>query len=127
MRIDHVIYGTTDLDAATERIERELGLQVVAGGRHDGQGTHNRFVPLGDAYLELLAIHDREEAASSPIGRILLERITGDGLIAWAVRADNVPAIAQRLGTQLVTVRRDALTAQLTGVEEARVVKGLLA
>src|SRR5215207_3455773 len=83
MRIDHVIYGTTDLDAATARIEREVGLEVVAGGRHEGQGTHNRIVPLGNAYLELLAIRDREEAASSPIGRILLERITGDGLIAW--------------------------------------------
>lgn len=119
MRIDHVIYGTTDLDAATARIERELGLEVMAGGRHEGQGTHNRIVPLGGPYLELLAICDRDEAASSPIGRILLERITGDGLIAWAVRADDVEAVARRLGTRLVTVRRDALAAQLTGVEEA--------
>jgi hypothetical protein len=119
MQIDHVIYGTTDLDAASARIETELGLPVQPGGRHVGQGTHNRIVPLGDAYLELLAIYDRKEAAASPIGRILLERITGDGLIAWAVRTDDVAAIAQRLGTELVTVRRDALTAELTGVAEA--------
>jgi hypothetical protein len=119
VQIDHVIYGTTDLDAASARIEDELGLAVHPGGRHVGQGTHNRIVPLGDAYLELLAIHDREEAAASPIGRILLERITSDGLIAWAVRGDDVAAIAHRLGTELVTVRRDALTAQLTGVAEA--------
>ena len=49
-------------------------------------------MPLGPGYLELLAICDREEAASSPIGRILLERITGDGLFAWAVSGVDVPA-----------------------------------
>jgi hypothetical protein len=36
VRIDHVIYATADLDAATARVESELGLQVQAGGRHEG-------------------------------------------------------------------------------------------
>jgi catechol 2,3-dioxygenase-like lactoylglutathione lyase family enzyme len=44
MRIDHVIYATADLDAAAQRIEDELGLVAVAGGRHDGMETHNRIV-----------------------------------------------------------------------------------
>jgi hypothetical protein len=47
VRIDHVIYGTADLDVAAVRIEAQLGLTTVAGGRHDGVGTHNRIVPLG--------------------------------------------------------------------------------
>jgi len=38
MRLDHVIYGTADLDAAQRRIEAELGLEVLPGGRHVGQG-----------------------------------------------------------------------------------------
>ncbi len=74
MRIDHVIYATGDLDAASERITRELGLEVRPGGRHEGQGTHNRIVPLGATYLELMAISDsrrrrpriRSAAACSP-------------------------------------------------------------
>ena len=56
MKFDHVIYGTADLDVASARIEAELGLEVLPGGRHVGQGSHNRIVPLGPGYVELLAI-----------------------------------------------------------------------
>ena len=120
MRIDHVIYGTVDLDVASARIEAELGLEVLPGGRHVGQGSHNRIVPLGPGYLELLAIADRAEAEASPIGRLLLDRLSDDdGLIAWAVSGVDVPAIAERLGTPLHSVSRDGMTAHVTGVEAA--------
>jgi len=120
LRIDHVIYGTADLDVASARIEAELGLEVLPGGRHVGQGSHNRIVPLGPGYLELLAIADRAEAEASPIGRLLLDRLSDDdGLIAWAVSGVDVPAIAERLGTPLHSVSRDGMTAHVTGVEAA--------
>ena len=86
------------------------------GGHHDGQGSHNQIVPLGPGYLELLAIDDPEEAAASPIGRILQEVITGDGLLAYAVFVDDI----QRFGLDASTrVSRDGLTASVAGVEEA--------
>jgi hypothetical protein len=120
LRLDHVIYGTADLDVASARIEAELGLPVLPGGRHQGQGSHNRIVPLGPGYLELLAIADRAEAEASAIGRLLLQRLANDdGLIAYAVSGVDVPAVAERLGTPLHTVRRDAMTAHVTGVETA--------
>src|SRR3954447_21944915 len=75
MRIDHVIYATRDLDAAAARIESELGLIARGGGRHDGLGTHNRIVPLGRGYLELLAIADPDDAARSPLARAVPARI----------------------------------------------------
>ena len=46
LALDHVLYATSDLDAATSS---ELGLEVRPGGVHEGQGTHNRIVPLGEA------------------------------------------------------------------------------
>ncbi len=120
MQLDHVIYGTADLDVASARIETALGLEVRPGGRHEGQGSHNRIVPLGPGYLELLAIADRAEAEASPIGRLLLERLANDdGLIAYAVSGVEVPAVAERLGTPLHTVSRDGMTAHVTGVEAA--------
>src|SRR4051794_38970453 len=119
MRLDHVIYGTQDLDVAQALIERSLGVSVQPGGHHDRQGSHNRIVPLGNAYLELMAIDDRDEAAASPIGRVLLEKITGEGFIGWAVAVNDIDATAQRLGTPLLTISRDGLFGHLTGVEEA--------
>ena len=36
MRIDDVIYGTSDLDAAAARVEAALALAAIPGGRHAG-------------------------------------------------------------------------------------------
>jgi hypothetical protein len=121
VRIDHVIYATADLDAAAARVESELGVAATGGGRHERIGTHNRIVPLGGGYLELLAVADPDEAAGSALGRALQERIAaaGEGLMGWAVAVDDVEPVAARLGTEVSTIARSGLTASLTGVAEA--------
>jgi Glyoxalase-like domain len=121
VRIDHVIYAAADLDVAAARIERELGLAARGGGRHEGLGTHNRIVPLGGGYLELLGVADPDEAARSDLGDALMARLEGDGdgLFGWAVAVDDVEPVARRLGTAITTIRRAGLTARLTGVAEA--------
>jgi hypothetical protein len=117
MRIDHAIWATSDLDAAAARFEREHGLAAAGGGRHEGMGTHNRLVPLGGGYLELLAIADPEEAAASPLGRFVDAAI--EGWMGWAVLVDDVDAVAERLGTEMTVIARAGFTARLTGVVEA--------
>jgi glyoxalase-like protein len=121
VRVDHVIYAAADLDAAAARVEAELGVPAVAGGRHEGLGTHNRIVPLGGGYLELLAVADPREAASSALGAAVQARIAaaGDGLMGWAVAVDSVEPVAARLGTAISTISRRGLSAHLTGVAEA--------
>jgi len=121
VRIDHVIYACADLDAAAARVEAELGIAAGGGGRHERIGTHNRIVPLGGGYLELLAVADPAEAAASDLGRAVQARIaaTGDGLMGWAVAVDDVEPVAARLGTAISTIARSGLTAHLTGVAEA--------
>ncbi len=121
MRIDHVIYGTSDLDAAAARMQKELELSAVPGGRHDGLGTHNRIVPVGDgSFIELLAVADPVEAASSALGTVLQAGIArGDRLLGWAVAVEDVEAVSRRLGTKLDAVGRQGRTAHLTGVREA--------
>jgi hypothetical protein len=121
MRIDHVIYATRDLGRAAKRLESALGIAAAAGGRHEGLGTHNRIVPLGGGYLELLAVCDPEEAASSVLGAALRARIEeqAEGLMGWAVAADDVEPIAARLGTSITTIARQGLSARLTGLAES--------
>ncbi len=101
VRIDHVIVASADLDAAAARLEAEHGLRASGGGRHEGLGTHNRIVPLGGGYLEILAVADAEEAARSQLGRALAASIarTGEGLMGWALAVDDVVPVAERLGT----------------------------
>jgi hypothetical protein len=121
VRIDHVIYATRDLDRAAARLESELGVAALGGGRHEGLGTHNRILPLGGGYLELLAVCDPEEAASSILGAALQTRIEqrGEGLMGWAVALDDVKPVAARLGTSITTIARQGMTARLTGIAES--------
>ena len=88
MKLDHVLIAVPDLDAEQELVS-------VEGGRHPGWGTANRIVPLGDAYLELVAVVDGVEAAGNPFGRWVAE---SSGPFAWAVRTDDLDAVAERLG-----------------------------
>jgi hypothetical protein len=121
MRIDHVILAARDLDEAAARMEREHGFRAAAGGRHQGLGTHNRVIPLANAYLELLAVADPEEAARSDLGRAVSARIerAGDGPMGWAVGVDEIEPVARLLGTEVSAISREGLTARLTGVAEA--------
>jgi catechol 2,3-dioxygenase-like lactoylglutathione lyase family enzyme len=121
VRIDHVIYATSDLDVAATWVESELGLSAVQGGRHEGHGTHNRIVPLGGGYLELMAVADPEEAAGSPMGSAVQARLAehDEGLFAWAIVVDDVGQLADRLGLPMITVAREGLSVRAAGLAEA--------
>lgn len=102
IRIDHVVYAVRDLDRAAERFRDELGLGSVAGGRHAGWGTGNRIVPLGEQYVELISVVDRDEAAGSGFGRTMLAFLEG-GDRPWTIvcRTDELDAIATRLDLEV--------------------------
>ena len=121
MRIDHVIYATQELDAASARLEADHGLVVNGGGRHAGIGTETRIVPLGGGYLELIAVVDHAEAERSALGHALARRIRerGEGLMGWVVAVGDVLAEAGRTGAELSVIERDGLRARLAGVATA--------
>ena len=111
--IDHVITVVEDLDAAGERLLDEHGLASRAGGRHPGHGTGNRIVPLGDAYLELMAVVDPEEAEDSPLGRWAIAHASDDFRIsAVCIRTDDILDAAGALGEEPL-----ALSWRLAGLE----------
>jgi hypothetical protein len=91
--IDHVVLAVEDPDAAAATLADSLGLDATGGGRHDGLGTFNRLVWLGDSYLELIGVFDRGLASRSWIGGPVLaalERGEGGGLATWAVAVDDL-------------------------------------
>ena len=67
LAIDHVIVPVHDLDVAGRipEFEAKHRATTVEGGRHPAWGTANRIIPLGDTYLELVAVEDRETAGRS--------------------------------------------------------------
>ena len=102
MQLDHVLVAVPDLAAAAADFEERYGLASVEGGRHPGWGTANRIVPLGDAYLELVAVVDEAEASESPFGSWVADALAAGHrrLLGWAVRTQELDAVAARLGLE---------------------------
>jgi hypothetical protein len=107
MWIDHVVRGVGDLEGAARLLEEGTGLGSLPGGRHPGWGTGNRIVPLGSAYIELLAVADADEAAVSPVGRAVAQAVTGgDRWLCWCVATDDLDGVTGRLGLAIDTGSR---------------------
>jgi glyoxalase-like protein len=123
--LDHVVLAVADLAAAADELETRHGLASVAGGRHPGWGTENAIVPLGDTYLELIAVADEAEAAASALGRWVRDGSGGGPRpLGWAVRTDDLDAVAERLGLAVrggsrITVEGEELHWRYAGIERA--------
>jgi hypothetical protein len=91
--IDHLVIAVAVPDDAAAQLERELGLASAGGGRHDTLGTFNRLVWLGDSYLELVGVFDRQLAERSWLGVPTLRMLElGGGLATWAIATDALAA-----------------------------------
>jgi hypothetical protein len=125
MQLDHVLIAVSDLAAAAREIEARHGLTSLEGGRHPGWGTANRIVPLGEAYLELVAVVDESEAAQSPFGRWVADAQPKLAQpLGWAVRTHELDDVAQRLGLTVEVGSRTGRDGRLVrwrvaGVEQA--------
>jgi hypothetical protein len=88
--LDHLVYGTPDVSAATEDLADRLGVRAVLGGRHDGAGTYNTLAGLGSgSYLEIIGPDpdQPEPAGPRPFGVDTLDR---PRLIGWALRCNDI-------------------------------------
>lgn len=122
MELDHVLVPLSDLSSAVSEFERRFGLVSVEGGPHARWGTANRIVPLGDTYLELIAVVDQAEAAQSAFGRWVGAARPGEPL-GWAVRTDDLEGTARRLGLPIGSGSRSTRTGvlrwRMAGLEQA--------
>jgi hypothetical protein len=123
--VDHVLLATSDLDVASRTLSDRYGLMSVQGGRHPDWGTANWIVPVGDAYLELVAVVDERAAERSAFGRWVASAVPRVFQpIGWAVRTGSLEAVAERIGLEVdegsrTTPSGQVLTWRLAGVDLA--------
>lgn len=98
--LDHLVYGTSDLEAAIDRLEHALGVRAALGGRHAAWGTRNALISLGeDTYLEILAPDPHAPEGVGP--RLFqVDRQREPRLLTWAAKGANLKQVAASARSQ---------------------------
>jgi hypothetical protein len=111
-RIDHLMWGAPDLEAAVADLQDRFGLRAVAGGVHPGRGTRNALLGLDDGiYLEIIAPDPAQPHAGFAAGLAALE---APALITFAAASGDLPRVARTLETRGYQARGPVATRRTT-------------
>ena len=104
LKVDHLVYGTPDLNQGIAEIEKLLGVRATPGGQHPGRGTHNALLGLGPTtYLEIIAPDPEQPPPKTP-RPFGIDGVKEPRLIAWAAKGNELDQLRQeaaRKGVQL--------------------------
>lgn len=95
--LDHILLGSSDLQAGIEFVEQRTGVRAAFGGVHPGRGTQNALLSLGNRrYLEIIAPDPAQPGVKIPIASNL-HSLAEPRLVGWAARPGSVTAFAEKL------------------------------
>ncbi len=95
--LDHILLGSSDLQAGMAFVESHTGVHAVFGGVHPGRGTQNALLSLGDRrYLEIIAPDPAQPDAKNPLAPEL-RSLKEPRLVGWAAHPGNLSAFAEKL------------------------------
>jgi hypothetical protein len=92
--LDHLLWGSRDLDGAVADLYERSGVRAAFGGHHPELGTQNALARLDDhTFLEIIA-----PAPALPAGGLArqLAGLTVPTMLMWAARTDDAAAVAAR-------------------------------
>jgi len=93
--LDHILLGSSDLEAGIAFVKKHTGVTAAFGGVHPRRGTRNALLSLGDRhYLEIIAPDPAQTGAPDHYG---LKRLTAPRLVGWAAHPGDLNAFAARL------------------------------
>ena len=95
-RLDHLIYGTPDIEETVDWLERQTGVRAAPGGQHLGHGTRNALMALGSTtYLEILG-PDPEQPQPDEPRWLGIDDLDAPRLLTWAATASPLVPFAEK-------------------------------
>ncbi len=105
-RVDHLVYGTPDLEDTVDWLERQTGVRAAPGGQHLKYGTRNALVALGPAtYLEILGPDPKQPEPDEPrwLG---IDDLDTPRLITWAATASPLAPLVEQAAARGIAIGR---------------------
>ena len=94
-QIDHLFYGTHNLEQSIDELEQLLGVRATFGGSHPGWGTKNYLLALGpESYLEIIGPDEEQDITPTLFG---LDKLTSPGLITWDMKSDDLEGVRTKM------------------------------
>jgi methylmalonyl-CoA/ethylmalonyl-CoA epimerase len=113
IRMSHFGVVVNDMEESTRLWTQTYGLKVVKTDRVDSEGIRNRFLSLGNSYLELLE-PDNKQDMSNAIARRLANR--GEGIYHVALVVDDLDRSYTELQKRgVVLTRREPIADEPEG------------
>lgn len=83
--LDHLVYACQRVSDGTDLIAELTGATAIAGGVHEGRGTHNSLLTFDErTYFEIIGIDPEQPEPDQPRG-FGLDTLDRAGLVAFAV------------------------------------------
>ncbi len=95
--LDHILLGSSDLQAGIAFVESHTGVRAEFGGVHPGRGTQNALLSLGDRrYLEIIAPDPAQPNSQNPIAAEI-RSLKEPRLVGWAAHPGNLSSFVEKL------------------------------
>lgn len=89
--LDHLVYGTPDLEATVASLSERLGVAPAVGGSHPGLGTRNYLYSLGNgSYFEIVGPDLSQDVAPQWFG---VAALTRPRMVGWAIRTAKIDLV----------------------------------
>ncbi|GAB3812654.1 VOC family protein [Tessaracoccus terricola] len=94
-QLDHIAIAGPDLEALVASFRDLTGVRPVKGGSHEGQGTANYLVGLGEGrYIELIG-PDPEQPDPTQPRPLRVDEVSEATVTGWAARPDDLDALVR--------------------------------
>lgn len=91
-KLDHIVIASSDLGTLASEFHLLTGVKPILGGRHEGIGTANQLIGLGEGmYIELIGPDPTQDDPAQP-RPLRVDEVTGTTVVGWAVRTDDMNA-----------------------------------
>ncbi|MGO1371848.1 MAG: VOC family protein [Senegalia sp. (in: firmicutes)] len=89
-QLDHIVIAAPELEALALEFYKLTGIKPIAGGSHEGKGTANQLIGLGEGrYIELIGPDKSQDNPDKP-RPLRVDDVVKTTVVGWSVRPDNM-------------------------------------